>query len=72
MALSQYPPTPPLGWPLMANQFDCRFMAAAKALPVTDTDPPEPAIVIWSTRPPKSPSPLRAVTVMVLRVPIWG
>ena len=68
----QYPPTPPLGWPPMVNQFECRLKAAARALPVTDTVPAEPTTVDPRTRPPKSPNPLREVTTMVLSVPICG
>ena len=71
-ASSQYPPTPPLGWPLTANQSDLSPSLASKPSPVSVAVPELPAIVICSTRPPRSPSPLRCVTVMAVSVPIWG
>ena len=50
----------------------CRLNAAAKAEPVTDTDPLVPFTVNWLTRPPKSPNPLRDVTTSEENVPIDG
>ena len=63
---------PPLGWSASANQFDFRLSAAANADPVTVTEPPVPVRVSSLTRPPKSPSPLRAVTSSEVKVPMTG
>ena len=46
--------------------------AVANAVPVTVIDPDVPVRVNSSTRPPKSPSPLRAVTSSAEKVPMTG
>ncbi len=71
-ALSQKPPTPPLGWFTMANQSDFSPKSAANWGPVSCTVAALPTTDTVVTRPPRSPRPLRPVTATERRVPIWG
>ena len=66
---------PPLTWFVTANQSDCRPYWAncdAKASPLIVTLPALPCTVMATTRPPRSPRPLRCVTPTDSSVPIWG
>src|SRR5439155_14520334 len=63
---------PPFGPLVTANQSDLRPNRLRKSAPDTVTDPLVPSTTSWTTRPPRSPRPLRLVTLTASSVPIDG